>query len=137
MLKENNMMDKKDLINEITPMLKEKNFKKRGNTWTLELTDTIIVFNIQNSNFDSTSYYINVGTVLKIIETPKNPVISNCHIWQRMDIEFTNAEQIVKMIDIWVTWYGSNSSVHNSIISNHMPKTTQNIVYKYLSVYEY
>lgn len=127
------MIEKDCLLQSITPLLKQKLFKKKGNTWTLNLPETIIVFNIQISQFDSSNYYINIGSILKIIEEPKSMTISSCHIWQRMNIEFDNAEQLVKMIDIWISWYGSNRAVYNNIISNHMPKTTQGIVYKYLS----
>lgn len=126
-------MEKTELLYSISPLLKQKKFKKRGNTWTLDLSETIIVFNIQNSQYDKTSYYINIGTIIKKIEVPKSITISSCHIWQRMDINFDNVDQIMKMIDIWVSWYGCNSSIHKNIISNHMPKTTQTIVYRYLS----
>ena len=130
------MIEKDCLLHSITPLLKQKLFKKKGNTWTLNLPETIIVFNIQISQFDSSNYYINIGSILKIIEEPKSMTISSCHIWQRMNIEFDNAEQLVKMIDIWISWYGSNNAVYKNILSNHMPKTTQGIVYKYLSAFK-
>lgn len=130
------MIGKERLIATITPLLKERRFKKRGSTWTLDLPDTIIIFNIQNSQFDIKNYYINIGSVLKIINEPKTPTISTCHIWQRMDIEFENVEQILKMIEIWIGWYGNNSSIHRNIQSGHMPKTTQLLVYRYLSSYK-
>ena len=130
------MIEKDCLLQSITPLLKQKLIKKKGNTWTLNLPETIIVFNIQISQFDSSNYYINIGSILKIIEEPKSMTISSCHIWQRMNIEFDNAEQLVKMIDIWISWYGSNNAVYKNILSNHMPKTTQGIVYKYLSAFK-
>lgn len=130
------MIEKDCLLQSITPLLKQKLFKKKGNTWTLNLPETIIVFNIQISQFDSSNYYINIGSILKIIEEPKSMTISSCHIWQRMNIEFDNAEQLVKMIDIWISWYGSNNAVYKNILSNHIPKTTQGIVYKYLSAFK-
>ena len=130
------MIEKDCLLQSITPLLKQKLFKKKGNTWTLNLPETIIVFNIQISQFDSSNYSINIGSILKIIEEPTSMTISSCHIWQRMNIEFDNAEQLVKMIDIWISWYGSNNAVYKNILSNHMPKTIQGIVYKYLSAFK-
>ena len=96
------MIEKDCLLQSITPLLKQKLFKKKGNTWTLNLPETIIVFNIQISQFDSSNYYINIGSILKIIEEPKS----------------------------------MNNAVYKNILSNHMPKTTQGIVYKYLSAFK-
>lgn len=43
------MTNKQKLIEDLTPLLKERGYRKQKQTWYRQGTDLVIVFNIQNS----------------------------------------------------------------------------------------
>lgn len=57
------MGNKQELIERLSPMLKEKGYKKVKQTWHKQNSDLIIVFNIQNSSYSKEDYYINLGSL--------------------------------------------------------------------------
>ena len=46
------MTNKQKLIEDLTPLLKERGYRKQKQTWYRQGTDLVIVFNIQNSAYD-------------------------------------------------------------------------------------
>ncbi len=127
------MISKEKLINEMTILLKTKGFKKKKNSWFLYLSETTIVFNVQTSQYDTSLYYINIGTTLNRLNDAKYPSMSSCHIWQRMNLDFKECGQVLKMIEMWIEWYGDIEAIRKKIIEGRMPSTTQKIVYSYFS----
>ncbi len=52
------MNQKQKLITELTPLLKEKGYKKKGSTWYKDKSDLRILFMIDHSNYSKEEYYI-------------------------------------------------------------------------------
>lgn len=53
-------MNKIELINELTAILKNKGFKKKENYWYKKIDDMMHYINIQRSQYDKNDYYCNV-----------------------------------------------------------------------------
>jgi hypothetical protein len=60
-------MDYKYLLKFVNNILKEYKFKRKSNNWYFEFDETIIVFNMQRSNFCA-YYFLNIGAKIKDID---------------------------------------------------------------------
>lgn len=69
-------MNKIDLIQLLDHALKYRGYKRRGNYWFLTQNGIIFCINIQNSQWDKNTYYVNIG-VAKEEQACNYPTILN------------------------------------------------------------
>lgn len=75
------MTNKQKLIEDLTPLLKERGYRKQKQTWYRQGTDLVIVFNIQNSAYDEEGFYINLGIIIKKLMGEHDGIcLTNCQI---------------------------------------------------------
>ena len=79
-------MKSDEFIKFVTPLLKEHGFRKTRATWRKDLGESIAVFNIQKSQWDSDDFYINSGLYYHAIGDEKSPTEYRCHIRNRIEI---------------------------------------------------
>lgn len=121
------MNTKEELIMQLTPALKEKGYKKNRQTWNKAKDRLVIVFNIQNSQWDKADYYLNLGISINALSgNPKARFISSGDIWERIPAKNdrgipTSAEQILSIIDMWENWYGDLPSLRKKAIEGRLP----------------
>ena len=120
------MEQKQALINQLMPLLKEKKFKKKKQTWYKETADLIIVFNIQSSCYGE-DYYINLGIVIKKLTKDKEGIsLSNCHIQERVCEKdkygkYLSAQNLISVLDLWEQWYGDIKTLKIKALEGKLP----------------
>lgn len=124
------MGNKQELIERLSPMLKEKGYKKVKQTWHKQNSDLIIVFNIQNSSYSKEDYYINLGIIIKeLMDEHDGICITNCQIQQRVPTTDTNGiilppEILLNILNLWEQWYGNLHSLRIKAIEGKLPITS-------------
>ena len=120
------MEPKKQLIYDLTVLLKAKKYKKNKQTWYKENDDLIVVFNIQNSCY-SDNYYINVGIIIKKLQKEhKGICITNCDIQERIPEKnkygsYVSAEVLIQALELWEKWYGEIKSLRIKALEGKLP----------------
>ena len=121
------MGSKQTLIESLSPMLKEKGYKKAKQTWHKQDSDLIIVFNIQNSSYDKEDYYINLGIIIKKLMGEHTGIcLTNCQIQYR--VPTTNEkgvalspETLLNILNLWEQWYGNLPSLRKKAGEGKLP----------------
>ena len=89
------MIDKNTFKKTIATSLKTVGFvKKGGQSWYLQGKDSVIVFNLQKSNWDET-YYINIGIWLKALGESLFPLHNHCHLTYRVESLFPKQRELI------------------------------------------
>jgi hypothetical protein len=96
------------LLEELKPLLKAQGFRKTRTTWHRISKETIAVFNVQTSQWDSDVYYINVGVYVREIGDRTDPPEYECHVRRRVRSEGKTTGQIV---DEALRWFADRASV--------------------------
>lgn len=114
------MVTKNELIEYISPLLKEYGFKKKGNSW-LRTTESITYrFYIQGSVYGSDQYYIRPGIIINGI--PSDGIVyghistdiavtTKEEIWnktQEFYSQWNSIEYIKKLVSEFVEWEKRN-----------------------------
>lgn len=68
----------------VAALLKPLGFRKRRSTWHLLRPETVLVVNVQKSEFGPTCY-VNLGVYLRALGPEKTPPEYRCHIRTRLD----------------------------------------------------
>jgi Domain of unknown function (DUF4304) len=68
----------------VAVLLKANGFRKRRRTWWLAQSDTILVINLQKSEWGP-NFYINLGVYLRALGTEETPPEYRCHLRTRAD----------------------------------------------------
>lgn len=127
-------IEKKDLIYDATKLLKDKGFKKKNLTWVKYNDDIGIVVNIQGSQYDTESFYINLGVYIKSLGTKGFPNISDCQLQERVNVQIKNTDFFINVIDKWEEWYGTTDKIRARINEGKMPILTDKKIFAYFLV---
>ena len=57
-------MKKKEFMEQISPVLKQLNYRKRGSYWYKTVDSHICCINVQGSQWDTDDYYVQIGLCL-------------------------------------------------------------------------
>jgi hypothetical protein len=90
------MIDKTYFKKTFGNLLKEMDFKSKGRSWYIDGLDSVVVLNIQKSDFDD-RYYLNFGIWLKALGTADFPAENKCHIQGRLTSLFPEDVEIIEM----------------------------------------
>lgn len=88
------MIEKDHLTKALHIPLKSAGFKKKSSSWYLDGQDTIVVVNLQRSNW-SRCYYVNIGIWLKALLEVTFPKHYQCHIDLRLDELFPSDSGLI------------------------------------------
>jgi len=84
----------------MVPVLRETGFKVRTNTWHKQCQDTILVVNLQKSQWGP-QYYINLAVWVKQLGDASTPKEYQCHIRQRAtDLPDKRAKTLERALDL-------------------------------------
>ncbi len=78
------MDSRRELSSVVAPLLKREGFRKTGLTWRLLTTETILVVNLQKSQW-SDRFYLNCGVYFRELGAETSPVESRCHMRLRSE----------------------------------------------------
>jgi len=131
-------MEKTELMESITPLLKSKGYKKKGKTWVkkTDLNNSIyMVVNFQGSQYDKKMYYINLGIYIQDLGEKNIPTcISDCQMQERINCELISEKIFINIIEKWEEWYGSFELIYQKLIKDKMPMLTDKRVYAYFLI---
>ncbi|WAC71441.1 DUF4304 domain-containing protein [Roseateles sp. SL47] len=77
------MMDKTNFKKGLGCVLKSAGFASKSGSWYLSGRDSIVVLNLQKSDFDE-KFYLNFGVWLKSLGAVEFPAENKCHIQARL-----------------------------------------------------
>lgn len=92
------MIEKGSLLKVFDISLRQGGFLKKGMSWYLDGTDTIIVVNLESINMYSPGQYaVNIGFWLKKLGNTSFPKYNHCHMYYRLERLFPESrEEIIK-----------------------------------------
>lgn len=92
------MIDKNSLLKVFDVPLRQGGFLKKGVSWYLDGTDTIIVVNLESiSMYSPGQYAVNIGFWLKKLGNSSFPKYNHCHMYYRLERLFPESrEEIIK-----------------------------------------
>ena len=99
--------DKNLLIERCKEFYKTRGFRKKNCSWFNDTGLLIMCFNIQSSQWDPTDYYINVGIVLKGIDTKPQIALGTWHFMQRIDCTDRSCDEIINESYSWLIRHGN------------------------------
>lgn len=99
-------METSDYINEMKTLLKERGFKKTALTWRLFSDGCVLVFNIQKSQWDKDTFYINAGIYFASLGSEVNPSENKCHVRTRLEIVTPEA-----VFQNAITWFDARCTI--------------------------
>lgn len=115
---------KNEIIEKLKPHLKIAGFKKLRTAWHKEENDTILVFNVQSSQWGP-EYYINLGIYIKALGTEVKPPAYHCHIQCRIEHEkYIDVNRIVADSLEWLSRHDSIQKLKRLFEANELPLTT-------------
>lgn len=88
------MTQKTDFKKAFGNALKAMRFLKKGQSWFLEGKDSVVVLNLQKSDFD-TKYFVNLGIWLKSLGAADFPSENRCHIQARLTSLFPERAEMI------------------------------------------
>ena len=95
------------MIEMLKSFLKVYGFRKSKTTWHKITDDSILVLNIQGSQWGP-EYYINLGVYLHTLGSELNPPVNLCHIQRRVE---HNNRTVELMVDEAMTWFNTHGSI--------------------------
>lgn len=105
------IMSKQEMLGYLKEYLKQKGYKKQKQTWYRINQDHIyVLLNVQNSQWDRETYYINLGAGLIRQSTMKNFSSSNSDFQYRMD-DGIGIERMKNKLTQWEDMFNSELSV--------------------------
>ena len=137
------MLTKEELVAGLAVLLKEKGCRKNRQTWSRKKEGLTLVLNIQNSQWDKETYYINLGVHLDALDPDRKTVcFSNCQIVQSIpacdaDGKQYPPEKVSAIFDLWDEWYGTLEKLRNRATNNQMPTVTSAEAWTYLTTYRW
>ena len=72
------------VIGALNSVLSERGFTRHKKAWYLSEPETILVVDLQKSNWSST-YYLSFGVLLRQLSQLQKPKLTECHVFQRLE----------------------------------------------------
>lgn len=102
-------MDVESFIKAVGPRLREQGFNKSSSTWRKDQGESVAVFNVQKSQWESSTCYINLGTYFRAIGAEAAPTVNRCHVQVRLPV---GRPQDVVLAAI--AWFQARSSLQRA-----------------------
>ena len=128
-----NMVDKYELINEMTGYLKQIGYKKRGQNWRKDKKSIAIAFTIQNSQYDHNTFYLCFGVNVQSVDETKSFNAASFHIQDRIDRSKVNIDQAKYAVELWEEKYGTLEKLRVAAIENRLPLFSDRRAISYLT----
>lgn len=127
------MMDKYELITEMTGYLKQIGYKKRGQNWRKDNESIAIAFTIQNSQYDRNMFYLCFGVNVQPVDETKSFNAASFHIQDRIDGSKVTIDQVKYAVKLWEEKYGTPEKLKIATIENRLPLFSDRRAISYLT----
>lgn len=111
-LKDGVTLTQYDLIEGITPYLKQKGYKKQNKRWTKNIGEFTLCFFIQGSAYDSDGYYIRPGIFVNEIKQEESSYYGHFSI----DIKQTSLKQVIEDYEKFVKEWTDKALIKSRLI---------------------
>ncbi len=88
------MIDKKTFKQTFAKAIETTPCIKRGQSWYIDGKDTLVVINLQKSDWNE-QYFINLGIWLKALGEPSFPQYYRCHLYYRLESIFSQERELI------------------------------------------
>jgi hypothetical protein len=92
-------VDKRNLVTDISGLLKPLGFHRRGSNWYRSLNEVVQVANLQRSKWGP-QFYVNVGILIRQIEDIASPRHSQCHLIGRLEMFVSESRREYCVVDL-------------------------------------
>jgi hypothetical protein len=120
-------MHKRDLERCFDNNLQPLGFKKKASSWYLEQEDTLVLVDLQKSNFGD-QFYTNVAAWLKVLGRNVFPKEHQCHIRIRLGAAYPElkapADKLLNLEDLSLTDAQRSDGINQLFINGIIPLTT-------------
>lgn len=127
------MVDKYELINEMTGYLKQIGYKKRGQNWRKVQEGIAIAFTIQNSQYDHCTFYLCFGVNIQSVDETKSFNAASFHIQDRINGSKVSIDQVKYAVKLWEEKYGTLEKLKIAAIENRLPVFSNKRAITYLT----
>lgn len=105
------IMSKQEMVEYLRGYLKQRGYKKQKQTWHRINQDRVyVIVNVQNSQWDRETYYINLGAGIDRQGTLKSFSYEKGKFWYRMD-DGIGVEKMKEEITRWECMFDSELSI--------------------------
>jgi len=105
------IMSKQEMVEYLRGYLKQRGYKKQKQTWHRINQDCVyVIVNVQNSQWDRETYYINLGADIDRQSTLKSFSYERGKFWYRMD-DGIGVEKMKEEITRWENMFDSELSI--------------------------
>mgnify|MGYP000407710338 FL=1 len=105
------IMSKQEMVEYLRGYLKQRGYKKQKQTWHRINQDRVyVIVNVQNSQWDRETYYINLGAGIDRQSTMKSFSFGNGNFLYRMD-DGIGVEKMKEEITRWESIFDSELSI--------------------------
>ena len=105
------IMSKQEMVEYLRVYLKQRGYKKQRQTWYRINQDCVyVIVNVQNSQWDRETYYINLGAGIDRQSTMKSFSFGNGNFLYRMD-DGIGVEKMKEEITRWECMFDSELSI--------------------------
>lgn len=116
------MTDRTVVERAIADLLNPLRFKKTRATWHRTAAETVLVLNVQKSEWGPT-LYVNLGVYLRRLGDETAPPEHRCHIRARLDRVVENASSLVEALDLESSLFDAErqESIIGAIVQSGLP----------------
>ena len=127
-------VSREDITNGAKAALKEKGWRKRNFSWTKKCDgEIILVINLQGSQFDKNTFYVNTGIYIIPLGNKAVPSIADCHMRQRINSPVNSPGLFVGIADKFDEWYGSSEKTRKKYSENKLLEFNDKRIFSYFS----
>ena len=126
-----------NVVDKLTPFLRESHYKKRNYTWIKETSQIAILFAIHKSQFGDSKWHYLFGIGIKDLSAKNITSISSCHIHYQIenmiDQKEVTVEILIELIKKWEAMYGSIEKLRLYALNGKLPPLTSKETITYLT----
>ena len=119
-------MNTETFIEMVKPLLHQHGFKKMGKTWRKDQGESVAVFNVQKSQWDEDTFYVNIGTYFRALGEDSSPLENRCHVQFQLAID--NPASVVAVA---LDWFKARENIQDATILAE-DDSTKGLVFKEL-----
>jgi hypothetical protein len=101
------VLNRKELVKQIEHVLAPRGYLKRGPAWYRHFPETILVLDLQKSDYGG-QFYINLGVTLPELCESEYPAENHCDVRMRLGGAFSDRPYVAKVFDLENATFGNN-----------------------------
>lgn len=93
------VLNRKELVKQIDQILAPRNYHKQGPAWYRRFPETILVLDLQKSEYGG-QFYVNLGVTLPELCGSEYPKENHCEVRMRLESAFPDYYRVLEVFDL-------------------------------------